>query len=326
MKPLKNRLVLGCLTRNTPKGVMRDKSMTTITNHNKNKKTKTQRRRIRRNNVATFALLLLGAAAVFAAPILNTNQIFAQNTGGGDNLRFIWRTIESQTEQRDFANKYLDGGDLIVVHYPHDDDPTTKQIKALKGVTTVPDSRKGFEFFSLGEIKEHAKTVKRAGFGFIAYDLEDISPSAEVGDPVKGVKTAKQYASAAGVKLMVTPSERIVREYGAQFAPYVDLLAIQSQMHQDNDSSCTYMRDWLNTTITAIERANPNLAGNITGQVTLTQYPAPGKTVFETAEDCLAAISDGENSKVDGMGFWWNPREWKEVYDGEIVTKGEEEE
>ena len=110
-------------------------------------------------------------------------------------MRFIWRTTESQTEQRDFANKYLDRGDLIVVHYPYDDDPTTKQIKALKGVTTVPDSRKGFEFFSLAEIKEHAKTVKRAGFGFIAYDLEDISPSAEVADPVKGVKTAKQYAS-----------------------------------------------------------------------------------------------------------------------------------
>ena len=66
MKPLKNRLVLGCLTRSTPKGVVRDKSMTTMTNPNKNKKTKTQTGRIRRKNIATFALLLLGAAAVFA--------------------------------------------------------------------------------------------------------------------------------------------------------------------------------------------------------------------------------------------------------------------
>jgi hypothetical protein len=300
--------------------------MTIMTKPNKNKKTKATTERIRRKKIATFALLLLGAVAVFAAPNLSTNQIFAQITGGGDNLRFIWRTTESQIEQRDFANRNLDRGDLIVIHYSHDEDPTSEQINALKGVTTVPNSRKGLEFFSLAEINEHAKTVKEAGFGFIAYDLEDVSPSAEVADPVNAVKIAKQYASAAGVKLMVTPSQKIAEEYGVQFAPYVDFLSIQSQIHQDNDRTCKYMTDWLNSTITAIERANPILAGNITGQVTLTQYSAPGKTVYETAQDCLDVISEDGNSKVDGMGFWWNPRDWEEVYDEEIVTEREEEE
>jgi hypothetical protein len=227
----------------------------------------------------------------------------------GDALRFIWRTTESQTEQRNFANKYLDSRDLIVVHYPQGGDPTSEQINALKGVTTVPNSRKALEFFSLAEIKEHAPTVKKAGFGFIAYDLEPISPGADVADPVKAVKTAKQYATAAGVKLMVVPSQKIVREYGVQFAPYVDWLAMQSQIHQDNDSTCTYMKNWINDRITAIERANSNLAGKITAQVTLTQYSAPGKTVYQTAQGCLDAVSGGK-SKVDGMAFWWNPNEW----------------
>jgi hypothetical protein len=195
------------------------------------------------------------------------------------------------------------------VHYPQGGDPTSEQINALKGVTTVPNSRKALEFFSLAEIKEHAPTVKKAGFGFIAYDLEPISPGADVADPVKAVKTAKQYATAAGVKLMVVPSQKIVTEYGVQFAPYVDWLAMQSQIHQDNDSTCTYMKNWINDRITAIERANSNLAGKITAQVTLTQYSAPGKTVYQTAQGCLDAVSGGK-SKVDGMAFWWNPNEW----------------
>lgn len=229
--------------------------------------------------------------------------------GRSDDLRFVWRTTESQTEQREFANRNLDSGDIIVIHYPHDGDPTSEQISALKGVSSVPNSRKGLEFFSLAEIKEHAITVKRAGLGFIAYDIESVSPSGDLVNPVSSVRTAKQYASAAGVQLAITPSQLLARQYGAQFAPYVNRIFMQTQIHQDNDSDCSYMRNWINTRITEIERANSRLVGKIGAQVTLTQYAAEGKTVYETARDCLEAVSDG-NSRVDGMGFWWNPAQW----------------
>jgi hypothetical protein len=276
--------------------------------------TNKRQKSISKDRVATTIFLIIvvavSAMTIGMAPL---NTATADN-GRSDDLRFIWRTTESQTEQRDFVNRNLDSGDFIVVHYPHGGDPTSEQISALKAVTSVPNSRKGLEFFSLAEIKEHAITVKRAGLGFIAYDIESISPSNDLQDPVRSVRLAKQYASAAGVQLAITPSQLLARQYGTQFAPYVDRMFIQTQIHQDNDQDCEYMRNWINTRITEIERARPSLAGKIGGQVTLSNYPAEGKTAYQTAQDCLEAVSDG-NSKVDGMGWWWNPAQWN---DGDV--------
>jgi hypothetical protein len=256
----------------------------------------------------TIFLMVVVALSAMTIGMVPHNTALADN-GRSDDLRFIWRTTESQTEQRDFANQNLDRGDLIVIHYPHDGDPTSAQISALKAVTTVPNDRKGLEFFSLAEIRQHAATVRAAGLGFISYDIEPVSPSSDLDDPVRSVRTAKQYADAVGIDLAIASSQLLTRQYGAQFAPYVDRIFMQSQIHQDNDSNCAYMRDWINTRITEIERANSRLVGKILGQVTITQYAAEDKTVYQTAQHCLDVVSDG-NSKVDGMGFWWNPAEW----------------
>ncbi len=55
-------------------------------------------------------------------------------------------------------------------------------------ITSVPDARKGLEFFSLTEIKKYASLVAQRGWGFISYDLEGISPDAEEANPVKAVR------------------------------------------------------------------------------------------------------------------------------------------
>jgi hypothetical protein len=65
------------------------------------------------------------------------------------------------------------------------------------------------------------------------------------------------------------------------------------------------MRDWINSRIASIERAKPSLAGEITAQVTMTNYPAPGKTVYQTVEDCFDRPLTEDGGNADGMSIWF---------------------
>ncbi len=77
----------------------------------------------------------------------------------------------------------------------------------LKAVDTVPNSRKGLEFFSLAEIKEHARSVKANDLGFISYDPErGDSPSSKVSNPVQAFREARRAANTAGIQLVAVPS------------------------------------------------------------------------------------------------------------------------
>jgi hypothetical protein len=78
---------------------------------------------------------------------------------------------------------------------------------------------------------------------------------------------------------------------------------LQSQPRQDDDTTCTAMKNWVTGRVSLLERANSNLAGKITYQVTLSGNAASGKTTFETAQDCITAVSP---TSVDGNSIWWN--------------------
>ncbi len=227
------------------------------------------------------------------------NQINAEFT------RMIWTTTRSTAAQRDLANSIgLDSGDQIVFHYGAGRDPTSTQINHLKAVTSVPDENKGFEFFSLAEIQEHAQTVADAGFGFIAYDLEGVSPASDRADVVASFQAAKAAADAAGIDLQAVPSNAITRgQYADDIAKLVDLYHYQSQPRQDDDRQCRTMRDSVVNRVNFLEDANPELEGKISYQVTLSGNAASGKTVFQTARDCIRATSP---TAVDGNSIWWN--------------------
>ena len=244
----------------------------------------------------------------------------SEGEGGSAEFRAIFLTYIDHNAQKNLYNSKLDSGDLIVMHLGLNEAPSSTDLNAMDQITSVPNSRKGLEFFSLAEIKKYAPLVAQRGWGFISYDLEGISPNAEEADPVKAVRTAKQYATNAGIKLMVAPSQKIVSSHGAQFAQYVDRFHMQSQAHQDNDSSCTFMRDWINSRIASIERAKPSLAGEITAQVTMTNHPAPGKTIYQTVEDCFDRPLTEGGGNADGMSIWFGSQQFNDGTYSRLLT------
>ncbi|HEX6281985.1 MAG TPA: PKD domain-containing protein [Nitrososphaera sp.] len=233
------------------------------------------------------------------------NEPPAGEEGGGADFRAIFLTYVNTDAQRNLYNQELDSSDLIVMHLGLNQAPPTSALDDLDAITSVPDSRKGLEFFSLPEIKKYAPLVAQRGWGFISYDLEGISPDSEKADPVAAVEEAKQYADAAGIDLMVAPSQAIVRSHAAAIAPHVDRFHMQSQAHQDNDSTCTSMQNWINARIASIEGAKPSLADEITAQLTLTRNAAPGKTIYQTAKDCIDKPLTEGDGKADGLSIWF---------------------
>jgi hypothetical protein len=236
----------------------------------------------------------------------------AQANTGAAQFRAIFLTYIDGAAQRNLYNQELDSRDLMVMHLGLNQAPLTSALDNLDAITSVPDTRKGLEFFSLPEIKKYAPLVAQRGWGFISYDLEGVSPDSEEADPVKAVKQAKVYAAAAGIRLMVAPSQKIVSSYGARIAPYVDRFHMQSQAHQDDDSTCTNMRNWINTRIRSIETAKPSLAGEITAQLTLTNNAAPGKTIYQTVKDCIDKPLTEGSGKADGLSFWFGTAQFND--------------
>lgn len=272
----------------------------------------------KRDNVKSIGAILgaliltLGAFSFYNVPSIAN----AQSTN--DDSRVVWLTTRSSSAQETFSNNNLDSGDLIVYHFGLNRAPTAQELTDLNDVTSVPDNRKGLEFFSLAEIQNYADDVASQGFGFISYDLENgNSPSTEVSNPVTSIQTAKQYADAAGINLMVAPSNAISTNNADDIAAILDngdRYHLQSQPRQDDDADCTDMIEWINARITEIEGANSDLAGEITAQVTLTGNAASGKTAYETAEDCIDAAITTQgtviNGHADGVTIFWGGASW----------------
>ena len=120
------------------------------------------------------------------------------------------------------------------------------------------DARKGLEFFSLTEIKKYTSLVAQRGWGFISYDLEGISPDAEEADPVKAVRQLSHTLQWSRYPVDGCTFSKDCIVSWSSVAQYVDRFHIQSQIHQDNDSTCTFMRDWVNSRIASIEKAKPS--------------------------------------------------------------------
>jgi hypothetical protein len=225
-------------------------------------------------------------------------------TGEPSYTRMIWTTTRSVTAQRDLATSLLGGGDAIVFHYGSGQDPTRAQINALKAVTKVSDGKKGMEFFSLAEIRAHAPTVKANGFGFISYDLEaGASPDREVANPLESVRRAKTIANENSIGLWVAPSNAISSgQYADDIAIRAGSYHLQSQPKQDDDTTCQVMKDWIGGRVRLLEGEKSSLEGKISFQVTLTSKPAPGKTIYDTAKDCIDKTIPGD---VDSVSIWW---------------------
>src|SRR5919109_1241987 len=236
-----------------------------------------------------------------------------------NHSRMVWLTTRSATAQKALANSALqnhqqqgtiNGKDIIIFHLGKGVAPTQAMVDALKAVTKVTDVRKGFEFFSLIELDQHAGFIRDNGLGLISYDLENgASPSAEVNDPVGSFQQARAITNREALDLMAAPSNAISSgQYAGDIAQLVNSYHLQSQPLQNDDSTCNTMKNWVEDRVSVLESANSNLKGRITFQVTLTGNIAPGDPdAFITAKRCIDAILPGD---VDGVTIFWNGATW----------------
>ena len=269
-------------------------------------------------DLLVLASIILGSMLLFGW--LSTTGLFAQQAAASiterNHFRMIWTTtrcynVNSCYEMRDFTRSVLDRADYIIFHYGRGQDPQKYQIAAMKGVAIVPDGRKGFEFFSLAELREHAPKVKANGFRILSYDLErGMSPSSEVNDPLGSIVKARRIAANYGLALNIAPGYPIIHgSYGDDIAKHTTRYHLQSQRLQDDDTTCATMHRWVVNRVNVLETATlGRLEGEITFQVTLNPISAAdGKTVYQTAKDCIDRIVKGD---VDGLVIWWTGTSW----------------
>jgi hypothetical protein len=268
--------------------------------------------------ILVLASIILGSMLLFSwlsITILLAQQAAAYHTER-NHFKMLWTTtrcsnINSCNEMRDFARNQLDRSDWIIFHYGSGQDPQKYQIAAMKGVTNIPNTRKGFEFFSLAELREHAPKVRANGFGFISYDLEGgMSPSSQVNDPLGSIQKARRIAADNDISLHIAPSNSISSgSYADNIAELTRRYHLQSQVRQDDDTTCATMHKWVSNRVSMLETATAGgLEGKITFQVTLNpDLRADGKTAFETAKDCIDRIANGD---VDGLAIWWTGVSW----------------
>jgi hypothetical protein len=269
-------------------------------------------------DILVLASIILGSMLLFSwlsITVLSAQQAAASHTEG-NHFKMLWTTtrcsnVNSCNEMRDFARSALDRADYIIFHYGSGQDPQKYQIAAMKGVTNIPNVRKGFEFFSLAELSEHAPKVKANGFGFISYDLEKgMSPISQVNDPLGSIQKARSIAANNGISLHIAPSNFISSgSYADNIAKLTVRYHLQSQVLQDDDTTCAKMHRWVVNRVSVLETATAGrLEGKITFQVTLNpDLRAEGKTAFETAKDCIDRIANGD---VDGLAIWWTGVSW----------------
>jgi hypothetical protein len=264
-----------------------------------------------------LATIIMGSMLLFSgvsSTVLLTQQAAATTTQA-NHFRMYWTTArcsneDSCNEMRDFTNSVLDGSDYVIFHYGSGQTPQKYQIDALKGVTSMGDARMGLEFFSLAELQRHAPTVKANGFGFISYDLErGASPASEVNDPVNSVRKARAIADANDLYLQLAPSNAISNsQYADDIGKITNRHHLQSQILQDDDTSCAKMDSWVAGRVRVLEGAKSILEGKITFQVSLNpDLAASGKTIFQTAKTCIDRIA---NDDVDGLSIWWTSSSW----------------
>ncbi len=111
----------------------------------------------------------------------------------------------------------------------------------------------------------------------IGYDLEhwSLTPTDEQADPVGTVKAFSSFAHSFGLAFNVVPDRSYLTQYGTQFAPYADQIAMQLQRLQtDNNVLLNYAIPMAQS----LKAANPKLkliaqfdtSGGVSQLVTLT--------------------------------------------------------
>lgn len=124
-----------------------------------------------------------------------------------------------------------------------------------------------------------------------AYDPEHwaATPASEQSNLVGTVQSFAAMAHSLGMLAVVIPDDRFAQQYGAQLAPYVDVLVLQGQHYQLDKGQ---FAGFIQPLVTAIKQANRNCL--VYSQV---------ETSNGTPQQMADAIG-GVAGIIDGVGCW----------------------
>lgn len=161
-------------------------------------------------------------------------------------LNELWFEIQMSSTSVDWFNEIARPEDIATV--------TPETVDLLDRVTA---GRKEVVFTSIEEAKVLVP-VWADRMDIIGFELEQWSSSSadERSDPVGAVQELAELAERHRLKLAGRLGRRFAAEYGAELAPHLDLVALQTQRLQADPDG---LQSFALPTIATLRRANPNL-------------------------------------------------------------------
>lgn len=159
------------------------------------------------------------------------------------------------------------------------------QIRMLENVTT---GRRLVVFKSVEEAADFLPQYANE-IDIVGYNLENglPNPAEEQADPVASVQHMRELVDQYGLELMMGPDRQFALDYGAQMAPFVDLMVLQVQRAQTEPQTVI---DFVVPLVRQLRAANPDI--EISMQI---------RTEGEVAD--LIALTDMLKGELDGLSI-----------------------
>ena len=237
----------------------------------------------RNNSLVSFSF----AVSILYAIILNCDvyaQIDNDKLSEDEDKFFVAKMradYDNQYELVELYSTYWNEGDIALSHPNEENLEYTMQLPGQHGV----------QYFSVSEIRSNVATLKAEGVDIVSYDLEkEYSSNSDLKDPVASVKTASEIVHQYNMKFMITPSIMLTADFGAQFAPFVDIYNIQAQSLQSRPNE---YNNFVEQTVRELRSANPEIS--ISAQV------STARGSLENMKKSIASVID----IVDGTSSWY---------------------
>jgi hypothetical protein len=159
------------------------------------------------------------------------------------------------------------------------------QIRMLENVTA---GRRLVVFKSVDEAADFLPQYANE-IDIVGYNLENglPNPAEEQADPVASVQRMRELVDQYGLKLMMGPDRQFALDYGAQMAPFVDMMVLQVQRAQTEPQTVI---DYVVPMVRQLRAANPDI--EISMQI---------RTEGEVSD--LIALTDLLKDELDGLSI-----------------------
>jgi hypothetical protein len=217
----------------------------------------------------------LAAGVLVVVGLTRPMMVMPDPASSARGLNDLWFEIQISPTLVDWFNEMALPEDIATV--------TPETIELLDRVTA---GRKQVVFESIEEAKALVPTWADK-MNIIGYELDQwpTGPAEEQADPMTAVQELTKLAERHRLELAVSLDRGFAEEYGAQLAPHLDLIVLETQRLQADPAG---LRNAALPLIAALRRANPDL--EISAQL-----------YGEGSPDGLIALIHSLGNSVDGV-------------------------